>query len=120
MRCLSVAIGAASIACLVAAAGSQSVRAAVGQAGLTPVPCATRAWEGDDAAFEALPGAKGSSGKYEGGVYRIEIPDNWNGDLVLWAHGYVDDSGPQGGHLRAGFPSGGQTGTGQTFREHLI
>ncbi|HKE83117.1 MAG TPA: hypothetical protein VKB50_05155, partial [Vicinamibacterales bacterium] len=120
MRCLSVAIGAALIACLVAAPGSQSVHAAVGQTGLTPVPCATRTWEGDDPAFEALPGAKALFGKYEGGVYRIEIPGNWNGDLVLWAHGYVDDGGPQGAHLRAGFPSGGQTGTGLTLREHLI
>jgi len=25
---------------------------------------------------------------YDGGLYRIEIPDTWNGELVLYAHGY--------------------------------
>ena len=30
-----------------------------------------------------------SFGQYEGGVYKIEIPDNWNGELVLYAHGFV-------------------------------
>ena len=120
MRRVSIAVVVVSIACLLATAGSKSVRAAVGKTGVTPVPCASRAWEGDDPSFEALAGAKASFGKYEGGVYRIETPENWNGDLVLWAHGYVDDGGPQGLHLRVGFPTGGQLGTGRTFREHLI
>jgi pimeloyl-ACP methyl ester carboxylesterase len=29
-----------------------------------------------------------------GAVYRICMPDSWNGDLVLWAHGYVDPQEP--------------------------
>ena len=39
------------------------------------------------AAFDALPGAKAESGILDKAAYRIEIPDNWNGDLVLYAHG---------------------------------
>ena len=27
-------------------------------------------------------------GVHNGAGYRIEVPDNWNGKLVLWAHGY--------------------------------
>ncbi len=42
--------------------------------------------------FEALPGAKVAFGKLGNAVYRIEIPNNWNGDLVMWAHGYAGDS----------------------------
>jgi hypothetical protein len=29
-----------------------------------------------------------------GAIYRICMPGTWNGDLVLWAHGYVDPSEP--------------------------
>ncbi len=42
--------------------------------------------------FEALPGAKAAFGKLGNAVYRIEIPASWNGDLVMWAHGYAGDS----------------------------
>lgn len=38
--------------------------------------------------FTALTGAKASFGKLGSAVYRIEVPDKWNGELVLWAHGY--------------------------------
>jgi pimeloyl-ACP methyl ester carboxylesterase len=41
-----------------------------------------------DPSFEALPGARALFGEYEGGGYRIEVPDDWNGDLVMWAHGF--------------------------------
>jgi alpha-beta hydrolase superfamily lysophospholipase len=41
-----------------------------------------------DPAFEALPGAIAESGYYAGGAYRIEIPNDWNGALVVYAHGY--------------------------------
>ena len=27
-------------------------------------------------------------GVHTGAGYRIEVPDNWNGDLVVWAHGF--------------------------------
>ena len=38
--------------------------------------------------FEALPGATAYWGVHSRAGYRIEVPDNWNGDLVLWAHGF--------------------------------
>ena len=40
--------------------------------------------------FEALPGATAYWGVHTGAGYRIEVPDaeNWNGDLVVWAHGF--------------------------------
>jgi len=37
--------------------------------------------------FDALPGATAYWGVHTGAGFRIEVPDNWNGDLVLWAHG---------------------------------
>ena len=120
MRTLLSSMTALIVACAVALVGSDRARAAVGPPGLTPVPCADRAWEADDPSFAALAGATARFGRYDGGVYRIEIPDRWNGDLMLWAHGYVDDAGPQGLRLRVGFPGAGQDGAGPTFREHLI
>jgi pimeloyl-ACP methyl ester carboxylesterase len=56
-------------------------------------------------------------GHYDGGTYRVEIPQTWNGELVLWAHGYTASSGAQGARLRVGVPGVGQ---GSPFREHLI
>ncbi len=38
--------------------------------------------------FEALPGATAYWGVHTRAGYRIEVPDNWNGDLVVWAHGF--------------------------------
>jgi alpha-beta hydrolase superfamily lysophospholipase len=38
--------------------------------------------------FEALPGATAYFGELGDTVYRMEVPDDWNGELVLWAHGY--------------------------------
>jgi hypothetical protein len=74
---------------------------------------ASRSFTVDEAAlpFEALAGATAYHGVYEGihgnAGYRIEVPDNWNGILVMYAHGY--------------------RGTGETLtvsnpalREHLI
>lgn len=39
--------------------------------------------------FEALPGATAQWGVIGGAGYRIEVPDNWNGELVMWAHGFA-------------------------------
>ncbi|MEE9196713.1 MAG: hypothetical protein V3U45_01100, partial [bacterium] len=41
-----------------------------------------------DPSFEALPGAQAFFGELGGTVYRIEMPDDWNGRLLLWAHGF--------------------------------
>jgi hypothetical protein len=40
--------------------------------------------------FAELPGlpTQRLSGMHNGAGYRIEVPHNWNGSLVLWAHGY--------------------------------
>lgn len=40
--------------------------------------------------FDPLPGAAAHFGQLGDAVYRIEIPSKWNGDLVLWAHGFRD------------------------------
>ena len=85
--------------------------AALGRPGITPVPCPTQEWQIGDPAFEALPGAKAFFGKYDGGIYRIEIPDTWNGEFVLYAHGFVSNGGANGSALRVG---------NSPIREHLI
>jgi hypothetical protein len=48
---------------------------ALGRPGVTPVPCPVQEWIPDDPQFEPLPGAKAFSGKYDGGIYRVEIPE---------------------------------------------
>jgi pimeloyl-ACP methyl ester carboxylesterase len=77
----------------------------------TPVPCPVQQWEFADPSLAALPGAKAFSGRYDGGLYQVEIPDNWNGELVLYAHGAVRNSGPTGSRLRVETP---------LLRRHLI
>src|SRR5262245_58577699 len=83
----------------------------VGRPGITPVACPTQTWEPADPAFDALPGAKAFFGSYSGGIYRVEIPDQWNGELMLSAHGVVSNAGAQGSRLRVGNPG---------IRQHLI
>jgi hypothetical protein len=60
-----------------------------------------------DPAFEPLPGARAYFGTYSGGAYQIEVPDDWNGDLVYYAHGY-----------RMNSP--GLTVSAPPIRQHLI
>src|SRR5262245_13270150 len=83
----------------------------VGRPGITPVACPQQTWQPTDPAFDALPGAKAYFGKYDGGIYRIEIPDRWNGELMLSAHGFTTNAGPHGAEMRVGTP---------LIREHLI
>jgi dienelactone hydrolase len=85
--------------------------AAIGRPGVTPVPCASQTWEYGDPTFDALPGAKAYFGRYDGGMYRVEIPDAWNGELALYAHGYVPSTGAQGSQLRV---------SNSPLREHLV
>jgi len=84
---------------------------AMGKPGVTPVPCPTQEWQLGDPTFEALPGAKAFFGKYDGGIYRVEIPEKWNGEFVLYAHGFVSNAGQNGSNLRVG---------NDPIREHLI
>jgi len=82
------ALTCAAIAALIAIA-STTRTAALGRPGITPVPCPEQAWQPGDPTFEALPGTKAFFGSNDGGIYRIEIPDKWNDELVLYAHGFV-------------------------------
>ena len=72
-----------------------------------------------DPAFEALPGAAARWGTYEGGAYRIEVPDNWNGGLVMYAHGYPGE-GPEvsvsNPPLRSHLIAGGYAWAASSFR----
>ncbi len=56
------------------------------------VPQDTREFFVDEAKlpFDALPGLPSTRywGIDEGAGYRIEVPDSWNGDLVVYTHGY--------------------------------
>ena len=62
--------------------------------GPLPEPVAYRATpEGvtlGDPALEPLPGATVDAGRLGGAVYQIEVPDDWNGGLVMWMHGYAE------------------------------
>ncbi|MEV4280509.1 alpha/beta hydrolase family protein [Actinoplanes xinjiangensis] len=61
-----------------------------------PVPSDTRPGylvadpdcELDGTPFTALPGATVHTGIQAGAAYRIEVPQRWNGRLVVYAHGY--------------------------------
>ena len=69
---------------------SASAQSRADEARFATVPCPTAAWTYDERQVSALPGAKIFTGRYSGGLYVIEIPDNWNGELALWAHGNVN------------------------------
>src|SRR3954463_1861789 len=105
------ALTCASIAALLAGALTTRTTVAVGRPGITPLPCPTQEWQPGEPKFDALAGAKAFFGTYDGGLYRVEIPDNWNGDLALYAHGFVTNAGAAGSALRVG---------NSPIREHLI
>jgi pimeloyl-ACP methyl ester carboxylesterase len=41
-----------------------------------------------DPKFDALPAARAAFGRLAGAVYQIEMPDRWNGRLILFMHGF--------------------------------
>ena len=91
------------VSALAVTAGALGLSSAPGvavQSSLVPVPCATREWTTPETPFVAKPGARAFTGKYDGGLYKIEIPEKWNGELVIWAHGLVSAGGEQGLRLR--------------------
>jgi prolyl oligopeptidase family protein len=45
-------------------------------------------WQFSDPAFTALPGSRALYGRLGNALYEIEVPGNWNGQLVLYAHGF--------------------------------
>jgi len=73
--------------------------------------------------FEALAGATASFGMIENAAYRIEVPDDWNGDLVMYAHGFAGfgtevevDSPPRA--LREYFIANGFAWAASSFSEN--
>lgn len=48
-----------------------------------------------DPSFTPLPGARALYGQYACSGYRIEVPAQWNGDLVVYAHGFRGGSSPE-------------------------
>ncbi|MGK2966095.1 MAG: alpha/beta hydrolase family protein [Tepidiformaceae bacterium] len=73
-----------------------------------------------DPAFVALDGAEAAFGRLDDALYQIEVPDEWNGELVLWAHGYVASNEiavqepPRA--LREAFIEGGYAWAASSFR----
>ncbi len=79
--------GIVAVTSLVAAPG----RARAGDPFLPPPVVVAQEPQGvqlADPAFSALPGAKAYYGRLGGAVYEIELPDKWNGRLVLYMHGF--------------------------------
>jgi len=54
------------------------------------VNAAPKTWFVDESQlpFDPLPSATNMWGVHAGAAYLIEVPDDWNGDLVLYAHGF--------------------------------
>lgn len=101
--------GAASGSGEVVAAGTPTPPPAATGLVLPPPIATTEYGVLRDPAFEPLPGATARYGQYAGGVYRIEVPRNWNGGLVMYAHGYRGEgrdifvtNSPLRSHLIAG------------------
>lgn len=41
--------------------------------------------------FEPIDGVTQFADVLDGAIYRIEVPDDWNGTLIMWAHGFRGD-----------------------------
>jgi pimeloyl-ACP methyl ester carboxylesterase len=52
-------------------------------------------------AFAAGPEAGSHVGTLQGAAYRIDVPADWNGDLVMLMHGYQPVGAPQSAPMRA-------------------
>ena len=65
--------------------------AAIGAFAPTDPTRAQTPWFVDEAQlpFPQISGARALWGTYADAGYRIEVPANWNGDLVMYAHGYA-------------------------------
>lgn len=84
-------IAAVAVAC---GGGDESAPAATSTPRPIPSPVTFRqepqGIELADPAFEALAGAIADFGRLGGAVYQIEVPDDWNGRLVLEMHGFEE------------------------------
>ncbi len=70
----------------------------IGSVQPVPVVSAEDPWfyDPDRLVFESLPGTNTETlwGDIDGAAWRAEIPEDWNGHLVMWAHGYRGE-GPE-------------------------
>ncbi len=78
--------GASALGLSLALAGFLGASPAIGDVGGAPPP----AYFVDESKlpFAALPGATAHWGVHTGAGFRAEVPANWNGSLVVWAHGF--------------------------------
>ncbi len=113
-RTMTITFAALMAVLILPLLSSSIARPATAAAEFVPTPCADLDWQVQDPTFTALDGAKAYFGEYEGGAYKIEIPDTWNGELILYAHGYRSSAGTNGVMLAA--PTFGNSG----WREHVI
>src|SRR4051794_22843200 len=72
--------------------------------GFNAVPCDGAVYTPVDPTFTAMPGATAYFGLYEGGSYRFEVPNSWNGGLLMYMHGTA-----QGPNLSASVPAAYRT-----------
>lgn len=82
------ALAALAIVTVVTGVAWGRVAPAEAQPAQPPIIAQLGDWQLADPAFEALPGAMPHWGILGRATFRIEIPNNWNGDLVMYAHGY--------------------------------
>ncbi|GAB2608204.1 alpha/beta hydrolase [Paractinoplanes abujensis] len=93
IRCRAAVV---ALALLVSILAAPAASAAAAPACATPAPSTTQpgylvadpACNLDGTPFVALPGAQVHTGITGGAAYRIEVPAQWNGSLVVYAHGY--------------------------------
>jgi hypothetical protein len=86
---------------------SSDVAGAIATPDMLPVTPVSIDYEVVDPAFEPLAGASALFGEHDGTGYRIEVPANWNGEVVYYAHGFRGNPPA----LTVSFPP---------LREHLI
>lgn len=79
------AAGTASVSTV---ASPESVRAGWVASKMLPVTPVAGKYTVADSKFDPLPGARAIYGNHGGAGYQIEVPDNWNGDVVYYAHGF--------------------------------
>lgn len=95
----------------------------LGLANSNPAVAAKPIWYVDEAAlpFTPLAGATALWGTHAGAGYRIEVPNNWNGDLVMYAHGYRG-TGPaltvSNPRIRAHLIANGYAWAASSYREN--
>lgn len=68
-------------------AGTKPAASATAPA-LAATAAPTPVWQLSDPKFAPLPAARALYGQLGSSIYEIEVPDQWNGELVMYAHGF--------------------------------